>query len=120
MLAAFTCARATVACTPYPSVWTSGRPAWFTSSRMTSNRPNETTGDDERLIASIKSAYSTGCHVEKSVWLVTTEQSAGEARDTVKKLLYPTDILFVARLSGNWGSFNLGTKRTEWLKDRTF
>lgn len=82
--------------------------------------PNDTGEDYERVIAGLKSAYPNWCHLEKSVWLVAAEQSSTEIRDAIKKYLYPSDILFVARLSGNWGSFNLGPKRSEWLKERTF
>lgn len=82
--------------------------------------PNDTAADYERVIEGIKSTYPTWCHLEKSVWIVTTEQTATEVRDTLKPFLYSTDVLFVGRLSGNWGSFNLSEKRNEWLKARVF
>jgi hypothetical protein len=82
--------------------------------------PNDTSEDYERLIEGLKSTFSTWCHVEKSVWLVETVQDAPEVRNAIKPFLHPTDILFVARLSGNWGSVNLGPKRSEWIKGRTF
>jgi hypothetical protein len=82
--------------------------------------PNETPDDYERIIAGIKSLYETWCHLEKSVWIISTNQDATEVRDAIKKYLYPTDILFVGRLSGNWGSFNLTTERATWLKQRQF
>ena len=82
--------------------------------------PNDTAADYDRVIEGLKLVYPTWCHLEKSVWLVETDQGAADVRDAVKSLLNPLDILFVARLSGNWSSFNLGTTRAEWLKGRTF
>jgi hypothetical protein len=82
--------------------------------------PNDDPEDYARVIEGLKSLYPTWCHVEKSVWLVETEQAASEVRDALKLLLRPSDVLLVVRLSGNWGSVNLGTKRSEWLKERTF
>jgi hypothetical protein len=82
--------------------------------------PNDTSDDYERVINGLKETYKTWCHLEKSVWLISTDQGATEVRDEIKKLLNSSDILFVAKLAGNWGSFNLTTKRTDWLKARDF
>jgi 23S rRNA A2030 N6-methylase RlmJ len=82
--------------------------------------PHDTAEDYTRVIDGLKSTYTTWCHLEKSVWLVVTDQAASEVRDSLKRFLHNTDILFVARLSGNWGSFNLSSDRAEWLKGRTF
>ena len=82
--------------------------------------PNDTAGDYERVIGGIKLAYPTWCHLEKSVWLVETDLDASAVRDAMKKLIYETDILFVAKLSGNWASWNIGKVRSDWLQGRTF
>ena len=82
--------------------------------------PNDREGDYERVINGIKSTFNTWCHLEKSVWIVESDQGAGEVRDAIKSLLHETDVLFVGRLSGNWGSFNIGKERADWLKARTF
>jgi hypothetical protein len=82
--------------------------------------PNDTPDDYQRLIEGLKSTYGTWCHVEKSVWLVSTDQNASEVRDTIKKFLNSSDVLFVAKLHGNWASFNLTTTRNDWIKARTF
>lgn len=82
--------------------------------------PNDTSDDYKRVIDGLKAAYGTWCHLEESVWLVSTDQEATEVRDTIKKLLNSSDVLFVARLTGNWGSYNLTSTRTEWLKARSF
>jgi CRISPR/Cas system-associated endoribonuclease Cas2 len=82
--------------------------------------PNDTAEDYERVIDGLKSRYGNWCHVEKSVWIVSTTESASEVRDNIKALLNASDVLFVARLSGNWASFNLSSKRTDWLKSKEF
>jgi len=82
--------------------------------------PNDAEGDYERVIEGLKSAFPAWCHLEKSVWLVHTDRSATEVRDSIKTLLNNSDVLFVARLRGNWGSFNLSSNRSEWLKERAF
>ena len=82
--------------------------------------PHDTADDYKRVIDGLKSIFSSWCHIEKSVWIVSTTQDASEVRDSMKRFLYNTDILFVARLSGNWGSFNLTSNRVDWLKQQQF
>ena len=82
--------------------------------------PNDTPDDYARVIAGLKSHYAKWCHLEKSVWLVVTDQNASDVRDSMKQFLNSSDVLFVAKLSGNWASFNLGARRVAWLKDKTF
>ena len=82
--------------------------------------PNDTEQDYERVISGLKSAYANWCHVEKSVWLISTAQDATAVRDCLKDILKSSDVLFVARLEGKWASYNLGSKRSEWLKNRAF
>jgi hypothetical protein len=81
--------------------------------------PNDTEVDYRRVINAIK-GYGTWCHVEKSVWLVSADDEASSIRDHLKTTLYPSDVLFVGKLSGNWASFNLGPERSKWLKEKTF
>jgi hypothetical protein len=82
--------------------------------------PHDTPDDYTRVINAIKSLYGTWCHLEKSVWIINTDQDAAQVRDSIKKVLYPSDILFVGRLSGNWASFNLTAERSNWLKQQQF
>lgn len=82
--------------------------------------PHDTSDDYNRVINGIKSLYSQWCHLEKSVWLVSTPQASAEVRDSIKPYLFSSDVLFVARLTGNWGSFNLGPERSNWLKQQQF
>ena len=82
--------------------------------------PNDTSDDYTRVIDAIKSEFESWAHIEQSVWLIDTDMSAGEARDHMKQFLHDKDVLFVARLNGNWGSWNFGKERTDWLKERNF
>jgi prenyltransferase beta subunit len=70
--------------------------------------------------ATIKADFDSWCHIEQSVWLVDTSLGASEVRDHMKSALKSKDVLFVASLQGNWGSFNFGEKRNEWLQNRVF
>ncbi|HUN86881.1 MAG TPA: hypothetical protein VMU48_21055 [Terracidiphilus sp.] len=80
--------------------------------------PNDTPQDYERVIA-FKSTF-TWCHLQKSVWLVESALNAAEIRDSMRSTLHKGDVLFVARLQGNWASWTLGDARNNWLKERTF
>ena len=82
--------------------------------------PHDTAEDYQRVIDALKSAYPTWCHLEKSVWIIVTPESATDVRDNLTAFLNSTDVLFVGRLQGNWGSYNLGSERTDWLKSRIF
>jgi hypothetical protein len=82
--------------------------------------PNDTLANYEVLIQGIKSEFGTWCHLEQSVWLIDTERDAGSVRDILKQYVDDGDVLFVARLRGNWASRNLGAKRGQWLKGRAF
>ena len=82
--------------------------------------PHDTGDDYDRVIRAVKSLGTTWCHLEKSVWLIVSDSGSAEIRDELKKYLYPADILFVAKLAGYWGSFNLGANRNQWLHNQTF
>ena len=82
--------------------------------------PHDTGDDYNRVINALKSTYSTWCHLQKSVWLIATDQDAAQVRDYLKAFMHNSDLLYVARLSGNWASFNIGASRSDWLKGRNF
>jgi hypothetical protein len=82
--------------------------------------PNDTAEDYKRIIGAIKSEFSAWCHIEKSVWLIDTDMDAQQTRDHLKGFLDDKDVLFVARLSGSWWSWNFGKERNDWLKARSF
>ena len=82
--------------------------------------PNDTESDYQRVMNAVKSYGTTWCHLEKSVWLIVSESSASEIRDGLRKSLFSTDIIFVAKLAGNWASISLGTERVDWLHKQAF
>lgn len=82
--------------------------------------PNDTADDYKSVIDAIKADFSSWCHIEKSVWLIDTNMDAGEVRDHLKAVLHDKDVLFVARLNGNWASWVFGDERNSWLKNRNF
>jgi hypothetical protein len=55
----------------------------------------------------------THCKQMESVWLLDTTTSTATVRDDLIKLVDANDRLFIARLSGDWGSFNYGC--AQWL-----
>ena len=81
--------------------------------------PNDTPQDYERVIAHIKANF-TWSHLQKSVWLVESALNAAEIRESIRTTLDSKDVLFVARLQGNWASWALGEARNNWLKQRSF
>lgn len=81
--------------------------------------PNDTPDDYQRVIGRIKTNFNW-CHLEKSVWILESALSAAEIRENVRETLYPKDILFVARLQGNWASWALGDERNNWLHQCSF
>lgn len=60
--------------------------------------------------------YKTYCHLQESVWLIVSEQSAVSVRDDLKKYIDANDKLFVAKVSSPAAWFNHGEKIGDWLK----
>ena len=69
----------------------------------------------DRLIEKIKS-YGIWCHLQQSVWVVSTTQSAKEIRDNLATCLDSNDKLFVARLSGEAAWIGYSEEQSSWLK----
>jgi hypothetical protein len=80
--------------------------------------PNNRPEDYSRVIAAIKAAFNSWCHIEESVWIVDAPLDAASVRDHLKPYLHQGDRLFVARLQGNWATLNCGDMRNNWLKSR--
>jgi hypothetical protein len=62
----------------------------------------------------------TYCKGLESVWLLDTTATTAKIRDDLKALVDANDIVFVARLTGSWASFNYGCG--DWLNkpERSF
>ena len=63
-------------------------------------------------------AYGTYWHVQMSVWLVETSQSAAQVRDHLAGCLDTNDKLFVARLSNEAAWIGYSQEVGDWVRDR--
>ena len=52
----------------------------------------------------------------ESTWAVSTNQSAAQVRDYLWGAMDNNDRLFVAKASGDWGTYNLPNERNDWLR----
>jgi hypothetical protein len=55
------------------------------------------------------------CKDLESFWLLDTTMTAEQVRDGLKAHVDSNDKVFVARLGGNWGSYNFGC--AAWLNE---
>ncbi|MDO6568618.1 CRISPR-associated protein Cas2 [Alteromonas sp. 1_MG-2023] len=73
------------------------------------------------LITKIKS-YGTWAKPLESCWLIATEQSASQIRDTLASVMDNDDGLLVTRLQGEaaWRSldYDIDSTMTNWLKEQ--
>ena len=69
----------------------------------------------DNLIEAIKK-YGTYCKMNKSDWIISTNDNATTIRNNLKKYLDSNDRLFVGQLTGvaAWSGYQEST--TEWLK----
>lgn len=56
------------------------------------------------------------CKRLESFWLIDTQKTASQIRDDLKNVVDSNDVVFVARLQGNWASWNYGCG--DWLNDK--
>src|SRR3546814_6397319 len=61
-------------------------------------------------------AYGTRWHMQRSVWIIRTDQSAVQVRDNLKACLDANDKLFVGQLSGEAAWSGYSDNITQWLK----
>ena len=77
----------------------------------------ETRDDYVRLINYIK-AFTYWAKPLKSVWLIKTDKGVAEVRNELKQYADSDDkILVIDVTNANWGSFNISTQVTEWMKN---
>lgn len=62
-------------------------------------------------------AYGTWCHLQQSVWIVSTTQNSVSIRNNLKACLDSNDKLFVGCLSGEGAWTGYVKKTSDWLMD---
>lgn len=62
-------------------------------------------------------AYGTYWHMQGSVWIIATAQSAAQVRDNLSTCLDSNDKLFVAALTGEAAWKGYTDDGNKWLKD---
>jgi hypothetical protein len=72
----------------------------------------------DKLKEEIK-AIGGWCHCLDSTWFVKSMSDAGTIRNLLLEHLGKDDKLLVTEVkySANWGSWNLGEQRNQWLKE---
>lgn len=60
--------------------------------------PNDTPADYKRVIDGIKALYPRHLHMEKSVWIVETDETPNECYAQISGLLKPNDRWLVVRM----------------------
>ncbi len=55
-----------------------------------------------------------------SAWLIQSNRSARELRDTLKPHIQANDRIFVAQFAKNWAATNMGNGFAEWMGRRNF
>jgi CRISPR/Cas system-associated endoribonuclease Cas2 len=60
-------------------------------------------------------AYGTWCHLQGSVWIIATAQTAMQIRDNLRACLDANDKLFVAKLTGEAGWIGHEKTVADWL-----
>ena len=76
----------------------------------------ETRTDYNALSKHIKSLYTKWARPVDSVWIIKSDNSAGDIRKQIKSELDENDSLIVVKLSGSWGTYNISKEVTDWLK----
>lgn len=73
-------------------------------------------GQNYECIIKKLEAYSNHWHMQQSVWIVVSDQTATQIRDSLKKCLDSNDKLFVGKLSAAaWEGYS--DKAGKWLID---
>jgi len=69
---------------------------------------------DYSAVESAIKGFGSWCHLEESVWLVDTTNSAAIMRDQLMSL--GTDATyFVQRVTQDWASYGASKQKTDWL-----
>jgi len=74
-------------------------------------------GQNYKCIIDKLNAYPTHWHIQGSVWIISTDQTATAIRDNLQSCLDSNDNLFVGRLSGEAAWFGFSETGGQWLRD---
>lgn len=72
-------------------------------------------GQNYNCITAKLKAYGTWCHLQRSVWIIATAQTAKQIRDNLGACLDANDKLFVAKLTGEAAWVGHDQTVTDWL-----
>lgn len=73
-------------------------------------------GQNYSCITNKLASYPTHWHLQGSVWIIETSQSAAQVRDALLPCLDANDKLLVARLSGQAAWYGYSDHNSRWLK----
>lgn len=73
-------------------------------------------GRDYASVTEVIKTAASWAHLQGSVWLVDTERSPAEWRDSLGVAGDPNDEYFVSRLAHNWASRGIDQDIADWLK----
>lgn len=69
-----------------------------------------------RLIEKIKS-YRTWCHLQQSVWLISTDSTCVQVRGHLSESIDSNDKLFVAKLGEDAAWIGYQAQISKWIKE---
>ncbi len=75
----------------------------------------ESREDYRRLIDYIKTFPNWATPLQ-SVFFVKSDKGVGQIRDELRRFLDNTDKLLVIEVRNHWGTVNVNTKVTDWMK----
>lgn len=79
---------------------------------------NETLANRLRIEGAIKTM--PWARIGPYVWLVSVSANAATVRDQLWQYMSEGDRLFVARLHGEWGAYNLPADVVSWLNEANY
>ncbi len=72
------------------------------------------------LIKAIEETFPTHWHFQLSSWIISSTWNAAQIRDWLGKHIDSDDLLFVARLSGDWAALGMSDKGGAWINNLSF
>lgn len=75
-------------------------------------------GQNYACITKKLEAYPTHWHLQGSVWIIQTNETAAQIRNALQPCLDQNDKLLVARLEGEAAWYGYSDHNSQWLKGR--